>query len=264
MKFMTLGMGVLSAAMIFTTIAPVHAATKTMYLVDHYKGDRSNFPDEKITYNKNGLIATIKETGDEGTDAAYNVSYVQNLTYKNNRIIKSFIKATENVTKVATPTYKGSKLNKLTYIYKGYGVTTKGTVTYKYKGRNIVKRTEISKDSDSKKAEKEVEKNTYKNGLLVKSGYFTFKYDAKGNIIYKYPVYIGDDSASITLKNKYSNGLLKSSTAVKYNNYDSENKTPVLTVTYKKVRVNASLAKKVKAQQAWILRGIGDDSIYNC
>ena len=208
MKFMTLGMGVLSAAMIFTTIAPVHAATKTMYLVDHYKGQKQ-FSDEKITYNRNGLIATIKETGDEGTDEAYNVSYVQNLTYKNNRIIKSFIKATENVTKVATPTYKGSKLNKLTYIYKGYGVTTKGTVTYKYKGRNIVKRTEISKDSDSKKAEKEVEKNTYKNGLLVKSGYFTFKYDAKGNIIYKYPVYIGDDSASITLKKQIQQWIIK-------------------------------------------------------
>ena len=55
MKFMTLEMGVLSVAMIFTTIAPVHATTKTMYLVDHYKGDRSNFPDEKITYNKNGF-----------------------------------------------------------------------------------------------------------------------------------------------------------------------------------------------------------------
>ncbi len=166
MKFMTLGMGVLSAAMIFTTVAPVHAATTTMYLVDHYKGDRAYFPDDKITYNTNGLIASIKETGDEGTDAAYNVSYTQYLTYKNNRIVKSFIKAS-NETKTAIPTYKGSKLNKLTYVYKHYDVTTKGTVTYKYKGKDIVKRTEISKDSDSKKAEKQTEKYTSYNMFVI-------------------------------------------------------------------------------------------------
>ncbi|MGM9952646.1 MAG: hypothetical protein ACI32Q_04575 [Intestinibaculum porci] len=69
--------------MIFTTVAPVHAATKTMYLVDHYKGDKTFFPDQKITYNKNGLISTIKQTGEKDNYFGYySDTYNKTFIYK--------------------------------------------------------------------------------------------------------------------------------------------------------------------------------------
>ena len=83
---------------------------------------------------------------------------------------------------------------------------------------------------------------------------------------YKDPIALGEDvEIGVYFKNSYANGLLKSTKVSKYETFSSvPPKAPVLTVTYKKVKVNASLAKKVKAQQAWILRNIRDDSIYNC
>ncbi|MGM9952645.1 MAG: hypothetical protein ACI32Q_04570 [Intestinibaculum porci] len=79
------------------------------------------------------------------------------------------------------------------------------------------------------------------------------------------PVSLGEDTESpVYYKNTYANGLLKPAKLNKCDAFSPIPKTLVLTVTYKKVKVNASLAKKVKAQQTWILRGHGDDSIYNC
>ncbi len=273
MKFMTLGMGVLSAAMIFTTIAPVHATTKTMYLVDHYKGDKTFFPDQKITYNKSGLISTIKQTGDEENFTSYSNDYSESFAYKNNRIVKINFKS-ENKKQTNTPTYMGSKLSKVTCSSNdSYGGKTKVTTNYTYKGSHFKACKIVSTSSGSKEKETTKLKYTYTNGLLTREKGLNYslidnlyKYDQKGYLSYKDPIALGEDvEIGVYFKNSYANGLLKSTKVSKYETFSSvPPKAPVLTVTYKKVKANASLAKKVKAQQAWILRNIRDDSIYNC
>ena len=277
MKFMTLGMGVLSAAMIFTTVAPVHAATTTMYLVDHYKGDRTYFPNQKLSYNKNGLISLIKQIGDKNDfSSEYADTYNESFTYKNNRIKQIKFKS-KYMKQTNTPHYKGSKLNKLTIVrINNPEEKTKMTTTYTYKGAHFYTSKLVSTSSDSKEKKTYKEKYTYTNGLLTykerngSSPYdfynYAYDYGHKGYLTYKNPVILGEDTeAGVYFKNTYANGLLKSTKVSKYKSFMAISpKAPVLTVTYKKVKVNASLAKKVKAQQAWILRNIRDDSIYNC
>lgn len=265
MKFMTLGMGVLTASMIFTAVTPVAAASKqTVYLVDHYKGDESFFPNLTVSYTKSGLISTIKQKSASDGDVYYNTNYSKTFTYKNNRIGKIVYKSPYQ-TETETPVYTGTKLNKLKWVQKKDGVTTKGVVTYIYSGKNIVKSKSVYSQTGSK--EKQVANNTYsyKNSLLTKSGDFSYKYDNKGYLAYKSPVYLGDESDGAYFKNTYNKQGLLTKTYIKKFDYYRGNpiKTPVLTVTYKKVKVSTSLVKRIKSQQKWILRNVQDDSIYN-
>ena len=66
MRFVKLGMGVLTASMLLSTATPVVAAPKTsVYVVTHYKGDGNFFPDKTVTYDKSGLIHQIKQKSPE-------------------------------------------------------------------------------------------------------------------------------------------------------------------------------------------------------
>lgn len=150
MKFMTLGIGILSTAMISSTTAvtPVHAAT-TMYLVDHYFGKKDFFPNQKIKYTGNGLISKIKETGQENTFAGYyRVTYTKSFTYKHDRIIKSIYKSS-NSDQIDILSYRSSKLYKINYKNKTDNQAEKGTFTYTYKNGHINTRKEVVSSENS-------------------------------------------------------------------------------------------------------------------
>lgn len=129
MKFMKVGMGVLSAAMMLSMATPVGVKAKktSVYVVSRYKGDESFFPNQTITYNKDGLIRKIKQTGDPNTDEVYDSSGTDIFTYKKNKISKVVIKEDSRI-EVDTPVYKGKKLNSLKFTSKSPDTTIKGEV----------------------------------------------------------------------------------------------------------------------------------------
>ena len=259
MKLFKLGIGVLSAAMMLSTATPAFAASASVYVVNHYQGTGSFFPNQKFSYNKNGLMSKSTQTG--SVDDYYNGKYTETYTYKKNKITKTVSKNAYGL-RTVTPIYKGGKLKTLKWTGKGFD-NSKGTVKYTYSGNVISKAYTSYTDSQVKQSYST--EYTYENGLLIKEGETSYNYDSKGYLSYRNPVYIGDTSDAITLRNTYnSKGLLKATYIKSFeNNNVTPSKKPILKVTYKKIKVSKSMVKKIKAQQKWILRNIRDDSIYN-
>lgn len=258
MKFMKLGMGVCSVAMVLSTMTPVSAESKaTVYVVDRFKGDTYNYQSQTMTYNKSGLLTKVaqKSTG--------NLKSAQYYSYKNNRLSKVVYQS--NASKETnTPLYKKGKLDQLTENFKDSNSTSRTIHQFYYSKGNIVKVKNTYLDISGNQVTYYHYK--YKKGLLVEDEVTVYKNDAKGYVSYKEPFYLpGDYTDAAYFTNKYnSKGLLTAVYVKKLETYKQKMpKKAVLTVTYKKIKVAKSVVKKVKAQQKWILRGTGDYSIYN-
>ncbi len=253
------GMGLLSVTTIFSGITPIMAATTNVYVVDHYKGDDTEiyFPNETITYNKNGLISKMKlkaiyEPDEIREDYTYNFNTTSLFTYKKNKLSKLSVKDVIS-TETYKPVYKGGLLKTLKITSQYSDSTSHSTRKYTYSKGRI--------------ATVNGEQYTYKNGLLVDLGddINKYGYDSKGYLSYRSHILVGEAYDDVYFKNTYNKkGLLVSTRISKYENSDEAVPSkPVLKVTYKKIKVSKSMVKKVNAQQNWILRNVRDDSIYN-
>lgn len=236
----------------------------SLYVVTHYHGDGTYFSDLTYAYNKNGLISKVKYK-DKEQPKYENATTVY--SYKKNRISKVVMKQT-SLTEVNTPTYKDGKLKTLKWSSKDTESTEHGVKTFYYSKGHITKVKNLGHYDDGTGTA--VDKYSYKNGLLVKYKDVThdltsaYKYDNKGYASYEGPV-DQDGKVYAYYNNTYNTkGLLTAVNITKLENSEKAVPTdPVLKVTYKKIKVAKSLAKKVKAQQKWILVPSADGSIYN-
>lgn len=268
MRFVKLGMGVLTASMLLSTATPVVAAPKTsVYVVTHYKGDGTFFPDKTVTYDKSGLIHQIKQKGILEPDT-YKGEYLYNndwntvYSYKKNKISK-IVSTDETFVDTSTPTYKGGKVKTLKTVEKAGSDTS--TITHQY----AYTKGQITKETIKQKSEKAiVHKYKYnKKGQLIYDGASdrTYKYDGKGYVSYYSPMLVENEYVSVYFRNVYNSKKLLTATYIKKfkKTKRAVPKAAVLKVTYKKIKVSRSVLKKVKAQQNWFLKNGQEDAIYN-
>lgn len=261
---MKVGMAVLSAVMMLSSTMSALAASTSVYVVTRCKSDGLNFPKQTITYNKTGLLKKITKKA-SSDNYPYEDNYVTSFYYKNNRISKKVEKSSDSKA-ISTPYYEGDKLNSLTYKRDDNGPYSNETYYYYYSGNNIIQYKTVDVIEDGRELTSMSSILQYKNGLLIKYLDRSYAYDSKGYLSYKDSFDLaGDGYDGAYLKNVYdSKGLLKAVYVKKYEHKKRKpSKKPFVKFTYKKIKVSRSVVKKVKAQQKWILRNIGDASIYN-
>lgn len=221
-----------------STIA-THAATKTVYVITSSaetlwapEGDIAPVITEKYTYNKNGLVTKRVNTnniqgGKVTTTFSYNGTTLKNKRGKQDNLVSNVTYTANKRGLITKAVLKTSRLN---------GDKSASTRTAKYKSgkisKIIIKSSQASGETRTSQAA-----FTYKNGRVVTrvsgTSRLIYAYDAKGNL-----KLVGGGQ----YKNTYNAKKLLS----KVSEVGDMSKK---TFKYKAIKVKASIADKVKAQQ---------------
>ena len=227
------------------------AKKETVYVVTKTTENSADYGNRvfTFTYKSNGLVNTIKNNSANSTltDQVGTEKYV----YSKNKL-KSV--KTLNAAGKTYYTYSITR-NKKGYATKGEYLPGIAEVSlnpdaFKYNKTGLLIKYKFKRTGDW-----DWDVVTYdKKGRIatMSDGRFKFAYDAKNNI--KSVTATADGSKLVTCKNTYKgNRLTKKVTTFKYSSGTIEKFT--CTYKYKKMKVPASVAAKVKAQQQTILFG---------
>lgn len=213
------------------------ADTQTVYVITGTKsvadwGIKSTVT-SKYTYNSNGLLTTINSSsnmdGDSTTTYTYNGTNLKGVQLK---------QQDESAPNIVT-TFTTNKKGQITKAVQKSNYTATYTATYK-SGlvKKIVCKEEVG-SGDETSVTKDTFKYTYKNGrMATRTAYGTkikYGYDAQGNI---------NDIGGSKYKNTYNSKKQLTKTTLSEEGY-----TYKVTYTYKAIKVKASVAEKVQAQQ---------------